>query len=62
MSKQFFQYVKITMSDGEVHYFGGQAVLFPGEKRTVANVEFTEPEKLPEGMTFENLKEVREAK
>jgi hypothetical protein len=59
MKKQY-QFVKITLSDGEVHYFGGPAVLFQGEKRTVSNVEFTEPEDLPEDLDLTPMHKLKE--
>jgi len=48
-----YQTVKLTLSDGSSHCFTGPAVVFPGERRTITDVAFTEPKPLPQGCKFE---------
>lgn len=45
----------ITLSDGSNHTFIGKAVFKKGEKRTIANIHFTYPEQLPNGVIWETM-------
>lgn len=43
------------MDNGSKHHFSGEAICFPGEKRTISDIQFTIPQDLPDGMSFELL-------
>jgi len=42
-----YQTVVITLSDGSVHQFTGKAFTKRGDTRTITDVKFTAPKKLP---------------
>ena len=53
---QQMQSVIITFSDGLVAQFLGEAVISPGDTRTITSVLFTPPEPLPADMAFIPIK------
>ena len=52
---QLYQTVKLTLSDGSSHCFTGPAAVFPGERRTITDVAFTEPKPLPKDCRFDTI-------
>lgn len=50
-----YQLVKITLDDGEIIYFGGNAYLFKGESRVITDITFTEPSSLPDGYCLDTF-------
>ena len=55
-----YQTCILTLSDGEIIYFTGKAVLLEGDTRRVTNVKFTTPLQLPKDCTFEQMDKIRE--
>lgn len=49
---ELYQSVWITFSNGERAGFLGPAAAFPGDTRTIAKVEFTEPKLMQPGYSF----------
>jgi len=47
-----YQVCLVTLSDGQVVQFTGQAFATEGDTRTIRGIEFTVPRPLPDGSTF----------
>lgn len=54
-SNDLLQGVVITFNDGSTAVFTGRAVVMSGDKRTISNIKFTEPRKLPKDCSFEEM-------
>jgi hypothetical protein len=50
-----YQTVVITLSDGSVHQFTGKAFTKRGDTRTVVDIKFTDPAKLPTDVKWGEL-------
>lgn len=55
--KKDYQEVIITLDDGTKLSYTGEANLYPGDTRSVRNIQFTEPRPLPEGCSFGPIQE-----
>ena len=54
---EMIQSILITFDDNSNHVFTGEACVFPGDKRMLIDVKFFEPEPMPEGCAFEEIKD-----
>ena len=50
-----YQTVILTDDQGRKHVFLGKAEFYPGDKRRIVNVKFTESKELPTGYYFESF-------
>jgi hypothetical protein len=55
-TKEKYQTVVITLSDGSVHQFTGKVATKRGDTRTVTDIRFTDPAKLPNDVNWGELK------
>jgi hypothetical protein len=49
------QSVIIRFSDNTVGVFSGRALVYPGDKRKITNIRFTQPKELPREYTLEEV-------
>lgn len=55
MTREEYQSVILTLSDGTTVTFTGKVAVRPGDKRLITKIVFTEPGMLPEGTFFEEI-------
>jgi hypothetical protein len=53
--KNKIQSVFLTLGDGSIVTFTGQAVCDVGETRSIVKIQFSEPRELPEGCSFGSI-------